>query len=138
MDRLAHILDREGVNKLHDNLKNNKYFYHNNELKSENMFYKIINISCDHYKVNVNDVINSSTRKRQVVMAKYLAMYIIHQDFPYLQDTHIAKLFNCHRTTTLYALKTLPNLMDVDKTTQENYKSLRKKINILYTKPNKK
>ncbi len=136
MDRLAHILNRDAINKLHDKLKNKKYFYYNNKLKSEIMFDKIINITCDHYKVNVNDVVTTSNRKRPVVMAKYLAMYIIYQDFPYLYDTHVAKIFNCHRTTVFYALKTLPDLLEVDKRTQENYKSIRKKIDILYTKSN--
>ena len=130
MDRYAHILNRNGINKIHDKLKKTGHPYLPEY--SDDLAEKIINVICDHYKTNVEDVTKSRSRLRQVIMSKYIAMYIIHCDYPHLRDHMVSRLFNLDRTTFIYAVRKVKDLIDFDKLVRDDYQVMRKKVNGLY------
>ncbi len=129
MDRLAHILSRKGIDKVTEiiNSKGLGVPMYKDINKD-----KIINLICDYYKVDVLDVVNSNTRLKEVIIAKYMSMYFISKDYPELRDTDISKIFNVHRTTLLYAKKKISELLEFDKYIIEDFNELRGRITNLY------
>tara|TARA_B100000424_G_C22718704_1_gene390525 strand:+ start:156 stop:554 length:399 start_codon:yes stop_codon:yes gene_type:complete len=130
MDKYAHILNRNGINKIHNQLKKNGTPFLPEY--TDNVAHKIINIVCDHYKTNTEDVTNSNNRFAKVIMSKYISMYIIKQDYPHIKDHMVASLFNNDRTTLIYAVKKIRDLIEFDKFVSSDYDKIRKKINTLY------
>jgi chromosomal replication initiation ATPase DnaA len=129
MDRLAHILNRKGMQTIQSLMKEKR---HHVPMYRDDIKDKIINLICDYYKADVHEVINSKTRLGNIIMAKYMSMYFISKDYPELKDAQISKLFGTHRTTFLHAKNKISNLLDVDKSVKEEYKDLRKRIDNLY------
>jgi chromosomal replication initiation ATPase DnaA len=129
MDRLAHILNRRGMERVRTLMKEKR---HHVPMYNDNIKDKIINLVSDYYRADVEDVINSNTRLRKIVMAKYMSMYIISRDFPELKDQSISDMFNTHRTTFLYAKNKIKDFLEFDKQVIDEYNDLRKRVDNLY------
>lgn len=129
MDRLAHILNRKGMDKIRNLMKEKRYRV---PIYDEKVVDKIINLVSDYYKADVSDVVNSTTRLRKIVMAKYMSMYIISRDFPELRNHVISDMFNTHRTTFLYGRNKIREFLEFDKQVINEYNELRKRVDKLY------
>ena len=129
MDRLAHILNRKGMDKIRTLMKKKR---HRVPIYDDKVVDKIINLVSDYYKADVSDVVNSTTRLRKIVMAKYMSMYIISRDFPELKDQSISDMFNTHRTTFLYGRNKIREFLEFDKQVINEYNELRKRVDKLY------
>tara|TARA_Y100001973_G_C5055580_1_gene260008 strand:+ start:115 stop:567 length:453 start_codon:yes stop_codon:yes gene_type:complete len=134
MDKMAHILNRKGIDKIKFLIQNksNAVTLKNVPTYQSDIKDKIINLVCDYYRVNVDDVIQSRNRLGEVIMAKYMSIYFISIDYPELHDLYISKMFNCHRTTVLHGKKKISELIEFDKVVINETRELRKIINKLY------
>lgn len=74
--------------------------------------YKIINMVCEFYGVNF-DQINVKTRKRKLVIPRQIIMYLLHCHNRYSLES-AAKIFKRDHATASHAKKTINNLIDTD------------------------
>jgi len=129
MDRLAHILNRSGMEKVRTLIKDKRQHV---PMYKDDIKDKIINLVCDYYKADVDDVVNSKTRLGNIIMAKYMSMYLISRDYPELKDIQESNMFGTHRTTFLHAKKKISDLLEFDKSVISEYNDLRKRVDNLY------
>ncbi len=71
-------------------------------------------IVCDYFKVSIN-LVNSSTRKREIVQARQLAMFFAKKHTKASLQNIGIHCGNKDHATVLYACKTVNNLIDTDK-----------------------
>lgn len=72
---------------------------------------KIISVVCDYYGVRKEDVWNKC-RKRQVSVARQVAMYLLRE----IKQAHfcdISAIFNRHHSTSIYAYDTITGLIQI-------------------------
>lgn len=71
-------------------------------------------IVCDYFKVSIN-LVNSTTRKREIVQARQLAMFFAKKHTKASLQSIGIHCGNKDHATVLYACKTVNNLIDTDK-----------------------
>lgn len=82
---------------------------------------------CDYFNMPVN-LINSKTRKREIVQARQIAMYFAKSLTKQSLATIGAKIGGKDHATVLHACKTVNNLIDTDKRFQVYINELEKKL----------
>ena len=89
----------------------------------------ILDLVSDHFKVPV-DTLQSKTRKRHVVIARQMSMYLIQK----LTDQtlkNIGETFGGRdHSTVIHAVKTIRDLMETDVFIKEAQEELEKKIRL--------
>tara|TARA_R110002110_G_C13367605_1_gene710009 strand:+ start:378 stop:767 length:390 start_codon:yes stop_codon:yes gene_type:complete len=93
--------------------------------------WKIITIVCDYYEAYIKDVLTSSNRYRQNVLAKQVAMFFISKDYNYTHE-ELGIIFNTHRTSVIYSIKKIKDWMEFDPQMQIDYIEIRKELNKIY------
>ena len=82
---------------------------------------------CDYFNMPIN-LINSKTRKREIVQARQIAMYFAKSLTKKSLATIGAKIGGKDHATVLHACKTVNNLIDTDKRFQVYIKEIEKKL----------
>ncbi len=82
---------------------------------------------CDYFNMPIN-LINSKTRKREIVQARQIAMYFAKSLTKQSLATIGAKIGGKDHATVLHACKTVNNLIDTDKRFQVYINELEKKL----------
>ncbi len=82
---------------------------------------------CDYFNMSVN-IINSKTRKREIVQARQIAMYFAKSLTKQSLATIGAKIGGKDHATVLHACKTVNNLIDTDKRFQVYITEIEKKL----------
>ncbi len=78
---------------------------------------------CEYYKVDM-DILQSKTRKREIVQARQIAMYFSKSLTNSSLSTIGAKIGKKDHATVLHACKTINNLMDTDKELKSQIKEI--------------
>lgn len=87
----------------------------------------IQNIICDYFSVPIDKLVGK-TRKRNIVVARQIAMYFA-KNMTELSLKEIGKYFgNRDHATVLYSIKTVNNLVDVDPLFKETVSKLENKL----------
>lgn len=84
-------------------------------------------IVCEHYNVSM-DALQSKTRKRPIVQARQVAMFLAKK---YTKNSLVKigkEIGGRDHATVLHALKTVKNLMDIDKSFNNDIGSLERKL----------
>ncbi len=131
MDRLAHILNRQGLDKARELLHKDTVYV---PPFKKQYIEQIINIICDHFKADQEAVVNATSRGAKEVLAKYVSIYFVYQHYDNLRQIDVASIFNFDRSTVVYALKKVKDYKKYDKQITEDIKILDKKIKSMYTK----
>ena len=84
-------------------------------------------VVCDYFNLSL-DVINSKTRKREIVQARQLAMYFAKKHTKASLATIGLHCGNKDHATVLHACRTVNNLIDTDKQFRIYVEDLDKKI----------
>jgi chromosomal replication initiator protein len=87
----------------------------------------IISIVCEMLQIKESDI-KSSTRKREVVEARYIAMTLISVANPEMKLKAIGEIFNRDHSTVLYARETYNKLIASDKTFQGKVALIKQKV----------
>jgi len=82
---------------------------------------------CEYYEVDM-DILQSKTRKREIVQARQIAMYFSKGLTNYSLSTIGAKIGKKDHATVLHACKTINNLMDTDKELRNQIKEIETKL----------
>lgn len=102
------------------------------ELKG-NTIEKII---CNYYNITLQQF-NSSSRKREIVQARQIAM-LFYNKYTKLSLADIGtKIGNKDHATVLHACKTINNLIDTDKQIRADIDNIEKQVKKLYRNENK-
>ncbi len=88
---------------------------------------KIQDIVCKHFSVPM-DVLHSKSRKREIVQARQIAMYLSKVYTKNSLQTIGQEIGSRDHATVLHACKTVNNLRDTDKTFKANLKELELKL----------
>lgn len=88
---------------------------------------KIQNIVCDHFNLPL-DTLLSKSRKREIVQARQIAMYLSKFHTRESLQNIGRKIGDRDHATVLHACKTVSNLMDTDKTFKAGLKELELKL----------
>lgn len=88
---------------------------------------KIQDIVTDHFKIPM-EVLHSKSRKREIVQARQIAMYLSKTFTKSSLQTIGREIGKRDHATVLHAVKTVNNLMDTDKTFKSNLKELELKL----------
>ena len=86
-------------------------------------------IVCDYFNINL-DILNSKTRKREIVQARQLVMYFAKE---YTKSSLAMIGMHCgnkDHATVLHAVRTINNLLETDKQFRGYVKDLDKKIKV--------
>lgn len=86
-------------------------------------------VVCDYFSITI-DVLNSKTRKREIVQARQLAMYFSKEYTKSSLATIGMHCGNKDHATVLHAVRTVNNLIETDKQFRQYFKELDKKIRI--------
>lgn len=87
----------------------------------------IVNVVCEHYGID-NSVLQKNSRKREIVMARQIAMYLSKELTTTSLSTIGAKLGNRNHSTVLYACKSIADQLETDKDFERNIKQIESKI----------
>jgi chromosomal replication initiation ATPase DnaA len=131
MDRLAHILNRQGIEMAKKLLDKDRVFVP--PFKREYID-QIINIICDHFGADQEAVTNKSYRGAKEIIAKYVSIYFIYRHYHHLRQIDVASIFNFDRSTVVYALKKVEDYKQFDKHIAEDIEKINKKIKSMYLK----
>jgi chromosomal replication initiator protein len=82
---------------------------------------------CDHYNVSL-ETIRSKSRLRVHTEPRFIIMYMIYSSTT-KSFQEIAKQYNRHHSTVIYACETIDNLLKYDKEFKHNYRLIESKIN---------
>lgn len=85
---------------------------------------------CDTFNTCYNEI-NIQTRKREVVIARQMVMYLAYKHYSKYKlgsETSIAKIFNKDHATLIHACKVIPDLIETNKEIASNIKSITDKI----------
>lgn len=88
---------------------------------------KIQNIVCDHFSLQL-DTLLSKSRKREIVQARQIAMYLAKFHTRESLQNIGRKIGDRDHATVLHACKTVSNLMDTDKSFKAGLKELELKL----------
>ncbi|MDO9512355.1 MAG: chromosomal replication initiator protein DnaA [Bacteroidales bacterium] len=86
-------------------------------------------VVCDYFNISM-DMLNSKTRKRDIVQARQLAMYFAKEHTKSSLATIGLHCGNKDHATVLHACKTVSNLIETDKTFKTYYMDLEKRIKL--------
>lgn len=87
----------------------------------------IISAVCEMLNVNETDL-KSSTRKREVVEARYIAMTLILIANPEMKLKDVGDIFNRDHSTIIYARETYNKLIASDKRFQDKVALVKQKV----------
>ena len=82
----------------------------------------LINKACQYSEIDIEDIF-LRTRKREIVDARKIVMYILMTDTNY-NSIYIASIFDMHHASVFHALKCIPMLVDTDKNFAAFFKQL--------------
>ena len=131
MDRLAHILNRKGIDMAKKLLDKDRVYVP--PFKREYID-QIINIICDHFGADQHAVTKRSYRGAKEILAKYVAIYFISKHYQHLRQIDIASIFNFNRSTVVHALKKVDDYKEFDKQIADDIEVINKKIKSMYLK----
>ena len=131
MDRLAHILNRKGIEMTKKLLDKDRVYVP--PFKREYID-QIVNIICDHFGADQQAVTKRSYRGAKEVIAKYVAIYFITKHYHHLRQIDIASIFNFNRSTVVHALKKIEDYKEFDKQIANDIEVINKKIKSMYLK----
>jgi chromosomal replication initiation ATPase DnaA len=131
MDRLAHILNRNGMDMIHKLLDKDRVYVP--PFKREYID-QIINIVCDHFKADQVAVTTKSYRGAKEILSKYISIYFVYQHYDNLRQIDVASIFNFDRSSVVYALKKVEDYKSYDKQIANDIEALNKKIKNMYVK----
>jgi chromosomal replication initiator protein len=98
-----------------------------NTAKREITIEEIEKIVCDFFDLPLDKLL-SRTRKREIVQARQIAMYLSKNHTRYSSVTIGSQIGDKDHTTVLHACKTVKDLIDTDKTFRYNIQELEKKL----------
>ena len=88
----------------------------------------IVQHTCDQYHIK-NENIYSSSRKRDIVLARQIAMYLTHKHLPNLSLASIGQQIGSKdHSTVLHACRTIEEQIEMDKILQTTIEEIEKKI----------
>ena len=131
MDRLAHILNRKGIEMAKKLLDKDRVYVP--PFKREYID-QIVNIICDHFGADQEAVINKSYRGANEILAKYVAIYFISKHYNNLRQIDVASIFNFNRSTVVHALKKIEDYKEFDRQIADDIEVINKKIKRMYLK----
>lgn len=99
----------------------------NQRFKEADFHSKIINIVCVHFGI-LTYQISSVTKKREIVDARHIAMYLIDIYIPKMTLKSNGRLFKRDHTTVISAKKKCNDLIKTDSKFNNNISELRAKI----------
>ena len=89
---------------------------------------EIIHSTCEHYHVK-DDSIYSSSRKRDIVLARQIAMYLTHKHLPNLSLARIGQQIGSKdHSTVLHACRTIEEQLKIDKVLQLSVEDIEVKM----------
>ncbi|RLD30268.1 MAG: chromosomal replication initiator protein DnaA, partial [Bacteroidetes bacterium] len=86
-------------------------------------------VVCEYYNISL-ELIQSKTRKREIVQARQIAMYFSKSLTKSSLATIGAKIGGKDHATVLHACKTVNNLIDTDKRFKMQVNELEKKLKV--------
>lgn len=86
-------------------------------------------VVCDYFNIPI-EILNSKTRKREIVQARQLAMYFSKEHTKASLATIGLHCGNKDHATVLHAYRTVQNLLETDKTFKSFFLDIQKKIRI--------
>tara|TARA_R110000823_G_scaffold22644_5_gene67915 strand:- start:117 stop:518 length:402 start_codon:yes stop_codon:yes gene_type:complete len=131
MDRLAHILNRKGIEMTKKLLDKDRVYVP--PFKREYID-QIVNIVCDHFKADQEAVTTKSYRGAKEVLSKYVSIYFVYQHYDNLRQIDVASIFNFDRSSVVYALKKIEDYKNYDKQIAKDIEVINKKIKRMYLK----
>jgi chromosomal replication initiator protein len=88
---------------------------------------EIVNEVCEVFKVDKRDLL-STTRKRDVVEARYIAITLILNANPEMTLKEVGDIFNRDHSTVIYARETYNKLIALEKGFQNKVALIRKRV----------
>lgn len=88
---------------------------------------KIQEVVCEHFNISV-DLLQTKTRKREVVQARQLAMYFCKNFTKYSLSYIGSKIGKKDHATVLYACKAVSDLMDTDRNFKMQVEEIQQKL----------
>lgn len=114
-----HPLSFEEIKELADRLKR--------QAKKQITTPQIISVIAGFYEINEQDMC-SQTRKKEIVLPRQIAMYLLRNDFS-ASLSYIGKKFGGRdHTTVLYACEKISRVLKTDKQLEENIKTIRRRL----------
>ena len=88
----------------------------------------IVHHTCEHYHIK-DESVYSSSRKRDIVLARQVAMYLTHKHLPNLSLAGIGQQIGSKdHSTVLHACRTIEEQIEMDKTLQTAIEDIERKI----------
>ncbi|MFV0344909.1 MAG: chromosomal replication initiator protein DnaA [Bacteroidales bacterium] len=87
----------------------------------------ITKVVCEYFDISI-DALRSTTRKREIVQARQMAMYFSKELTSETLENIGGIIGNKNHATVIHACKTIKNLKDIDKEIQKSYKDLERKL----------
>ncbi len=97
--------------------------FNNKKISIEN----IKNVVASHYKLDV-ELLNSTSRKREIVMARQISMYLAREYTKHSYGRIGAYFGGKDHSTVMYSIKSVKNMLDVDKQFSEVVNNLEKEV----------
>ena len=88
----------------------------------------IVHHTCEHYHIK-DESVYSSSRKRDIVLARQVAMYLTHKHLPNLSSAGIGQQIGSKdHSTVLHACRTIEEQIEMDKTLQTAIEDIERKM----------
>lgn len=88
----------------------------------------IVHHTCEHYHIK-DESVYSSSRKRDIVLARQIAMYLTHKHLPNLSLAGIGQQIGSKdHSTVLHACRTIEEQIEMDKTLQTAIEDIERKM----------
>lgn len=97
--------------------------FNNKKISIEN----IKNVVANHYKLDI-ELLNSSSRKREIVMARQISMYLAREYTKHSYESIGSYFGGKDHSTVMYSIKNVKNLLDVDRQFSEVVNNLEKEV----------
>ena len=97
--------------------------FNNKKISIEN----IKNVVASHYKLDV-ELLNSTSRKREIVMARQISMYLAREYTKHSYGRIGSYFGGKDHSTVMYSIKSVKNMLDVDKQFSEVVNNLEKEV----------
>ncbi|MCL4168906.1 UNVERIFIED_CONTAM: hypothetical protein GTU68_028518 [Idotea baltica] len=97
--------------------------FNNKKISIEN----IKNVVATHYKLDV-ELLNSTSRKREIVMARQISMYLAREYTKHSYGRIGSYFGGKDHSTVMYSIKSVKNMLDVDKQFSEVVNILEKEV----------
>jgi chromosomal replication initiator protein len=91
----------------------------------------LIRLVFNHFKISF-DLAKTKSRKREIIIARQLAMYFLRQEFYELSLQRIADFFDKDHSTVVYSIGQINDLVEYDFEIKEHHNNIMKRIIELY------